>query len=817
MIRLVMGGPRARLRGIARRATLAVQYERRLRARRLPIDDRTVVYESFAGNGMLCNPEAIFRAALAADDLHHLHHVWALADFDEYAATIAEFADNPRVSFVKRGSSRYYRALATAKYLVNNATFPDPFGKRAAQIYLNTWHGTPLKAMGYDVPHGAMSTGNVVRNLVSADYLLAPNRDTEEMYLSGYRMANVFRGRMIAEGTPRIDRQFGDEAARAHVRSLLTQHGVAVHETDEVLLYAPTWKGNFYAPTDDIVQLRELVESLAARTGSKYRVLLKVHQQVFQHARNDSRLRGILVPNDIPSNDLLAITDVVVTDYSSIFIDFLATGRPVLFYAPDLDDYAVSRGLYLPPEQWPGPICRDVDQLVERVNAIGTGTNDDPQVAFADAYAAARDRYCTREDGRASARIVDIVFRGATNGYDLRAGFADGRSPILINVGGMLANGITASALSLLDNLDHNRYDVSVSFPHTTMPERLQMIDRINPQVRLFPQPASLNGSKLRIRMLAAVNGRSARRRQVLRSGYTELMRAEWHRSFGASRFDAVVDFSGYEPYWIKLLASRPSGGFAIWLHNDIHAELSNAARAARLRERVRGAVALYRTADHLVSVSEALNEVNRTKLAGWASADQFTYARNTINAERVRRMAEEVSAIPPVASVRTFVTAGRLSPEKNHVRLVRAFAIVHAANPDTRLVILGSGPQLGRLRALVDELELSGAVLLAGHQPNPYPMLAQSDCFVLSSDYEGQPMALLEALILGMPVVTTAFDSVRGALTDGGGLVVARDVDALAAGMQRFLAGEVPAEKFDPAAYNEQAMAEFYRAIGSA
>jgi glycosyltransferase involved in cell wall biosynthesis len=636
------------------------------------------------------------------------------------------------------------------------------------------------------------------------------------MYLSGYRMTNLFRGRMIVEGTPRVDRQFGDVSASAQVLSRLVQRGVVVDDTDKVLLYAPTWKGDFYAPTDDIAQLRELVASLTARAGGRYRVLLKVHQQVFGHARNDPKLRGVLVPNDIPSNDVLALVDVLVTDYSSIFVDFLATGRPIVFYAPDLDDYAASRGFYLPAEQWPGPICRDIGQLAERVDALGSGSSDDPAVEFAGAYAAARDRYCRHEDGGASARIVDIVFRGATNGYDLRSALADGRDPILINLGGLVANGITASALSLLDHIDHDRYDVSVSFPHTTVPERLQMIERIHPNVRLFPQPASLNGSKLRVRMLAAVNGRSGRRRQVLQSGYAALMRAEWYRSFGASRFDAVIDFSGYEPYWIKLLASRPSGSFCIWLHNDIHAEMSNANRAARLRARVRGAVALYRTADHLVSVSEALNEVNREKLAGWASTDRFTYARNTIDAERVRRMAEEVSALAPVPGLRTFVTAGRLSPEKNHDRLVRAFAIVHAAHRDTRLVILGSGPQLDRLRTLVDELELSAAVLLAGHQPNPYPVLAQSDCFVLSSDYEGQPVALLEALILGLPVVTTAFDSVRDALMDGGGLVVAREVDALAAGMQRFLAGEVPSEKFDPAAYNEQAMAEFYRAIGS-
>ncbi|HEY7009881.1 MAG TPA: glycosyltransferase, partial [Jatrophihabitantaceae bacterium] len=117
----------------------------------------------------------------------------------------------------------------------------------------------------------------------------------------------------------------------------------------------------------------------------------------------------------------------------------------------------------------------------------------------------------------------------------------------------------------------------------------------------------------------------------------------------------------------------------------------------------------------------------------------------------------------------------------------------------------------------LVGELGLAAAVTLAGHQPNPYVVLAHSDCFVLSSDYEGQPMVLLEALILGLPIVTTDFGSVRGAVPDGYGLIVPRTVDDLAAGMTAFLDGEVPTREFDCAAYNRDAMAEVYRAIGAA
>jgi CDP-glycerol glycerophosphotransferase len=856
-------GVGARARTLARRAKLAAEYERIAHSRRTPIDENTVVYESFSGNGMLCNPEAIFRALLAADDMGHLRHVWALANLGDYADTIAEFADNPRVSFVELKSNDYYKALAGAKYLVNNATFPSQFGKRPGQTYVNTWHGTPLKAMGYDVPGGAVDTRNIVRNFLSADYLLAPNEDTAQMYLSAYRMQNIFRGKIVAEGTPRIDKQYADEAATERTKATLRRHGVVLGDDQQVLLYAPTWKGSFYAPTNDIRQLRARIEAITSQIDTdKYRVLLKVHQQVYKHARVDPDLRELLVPNAIPANDVLAVTDALITDYSSIFIDYLATGRPVLFYTPDMADYQANRGLNLSPEEWPGPVCKDMDQLLTNIKHLGSGGADDPAVVYADAYAAARKRYCEREDGQAAARVIDTVFRGKSQNYDVRSDFSDGRTSILMHVGGMLANGITSSALCLLDNIDHDRFDVSVTYTHTTSPARLRLIGLINPRVRLLPRVGGVNGSKLKVKPLLALKRRTERQHQAVTTRYADLLRDEWMRCFGDAEFDHVVDFSGYSPLWVKMIANRPSGSFSIWLHNDMLAEMKNAGRTDWLRNSVRGVTALYDRADRLVSVSEALNEVNRANFAGAAPAERFTFARNTINYERIHELAygssttvasddspvpsgqaqslqeniDELIAmfgtatvvseierratlrevLPKAPGVRTFVTAGRLSTEKNQVRLIRAFDVIHQEDPSTRLVILGHGPLRDRLAALIEELGLASAVTLAGHQPNPYVVLANSDCFVLSSDYEGQPMVLLEALILGLPVISTAFDSVRGALPEGSGLVVAKDTKALTAGMRAFLRGEVPAKPFDYVQYNRDATDEFYRAIGA-
>jgi CDP-glycerol glycerophosphotransferase (TagB/SpsB family) len=862
------------LRGTGERVRKAALYERIAWARAAPVVEGQVLYESFSGNGMLDNPEAIFRHLLGADDLTYLSHVWALRDVPRFAATVAGFAGDPRVRVVEYGSQAYFDALSRSQYLVNNATFPPEFGRRDGQTYVNTWHGVPIKCMGYDIPGGGPDTRNIVRNFVSADVLLSANEFmTRQMYETAYKLRGIYRGRLVQEGSPRIDRQFVTGTERLEIRRELVRRGVALDDQQEIVLYAPTWKGSFYSPLNDAVQLLRRVRALNQRIDtSRRKVLLKVHQRVFDFAAEQPELRDVLVPNDIPTNRVLGVTDLLVTDYSSIAFDFLVTGRPVLFHLPDEATYTDERGLYVPPDRWPGPVSHDVDQLAADIDRVGTGGDDDPVVRYAEAYATARDSYCPREDGQASRRVADIVFRGRTSGYDVRDDLADGRTSLLIYVGGLRSNGITQSVLSLLDNIDYDRFDVSACYSASVNADRRRNEAAINPNVRLFPRVGGINGSKIHRLGRQAMLARGIDVGPAIeRNAQLRLWRDEWVRCFGQSRFDHIVDFSGYGPFWDYVLLQGEAKTRSIFLHNDVVADSEREINGRKpLRRGLRAVFTTYPYFDNLVSVSGALCEINREKLAAYAGAEKFVSASNTVNHERVLRMAHGrplrhpswwhaaaspatepvdpvdldnlagvvdrlserhgledllaavqrkdslVRLLPREPNAIAFVTAGRLSPEKNHERLVRAFALVHRDDPSTRLVIMGDGPLRANLEELVGELGLVSAVTLAGHQPNPYAVMAHADCFVLSSDYEGQPMVLLEAMVLGVPVVTTQFASVRGALPAGAGLVVEQSVGALAAGMQAFLAGNVPAPRLDWAAYNREAMRQFYVAIGA-
>ncbi len=809
------------LRGVLRRAAVA---EALAGFRRLPVDPAVVLYESFAGNGMLCNPEAVYRALRADPRFDHLRHVWVLDDPARHPSVLRELTGDHRVRVVTRRSAAYFRSLSTAGYLVNNATFPAEFGKRPEQVYVNTWHGTPLKRMGFDIPAGAQGatdgtghgTGNVVRNFLQADFLVSGSPFmTDQMYAGAYRLGNIFPGLVIEEGYPRIDRQaVGREQARE-----IVARGKHPLGPGRVVLYAPTWRGeSFHDPRDDSASLVEHVRRLSEQLGDDWTVRVKVHQAVYAAARRLPGLDEVLIDNDIPTNVVLAAVDVLVADYSSVIVDFLALDRPIVIFAPDRADYDEVRGLYEPAPGWPGPVVSDIDEVATVVAQVGTGGPADPALSHLSARREWRDRLCPREDGLASQRLVDVVFAGARDGHKLVDLSTDGRPRILMYLGELKPNGMTTSALNLLRSLDHSRFDVTALYPDSRDPDRVHAMDAIDPRVRRIPRIGGMAGSSGAQLARQVVQRRGvAARRDV--APLARSFRTEWERCLGRAQFDCVVDFAGYSPFWSLLLLQAGAPRRAIWLHNDMVADSRREVEGRQpLRRNLEAVFSTYRFFDSLVSVSPALRDVNRARLARYAPAERFTYAVNVVAADAVRARAEAPVdwRLPPAPpGTITFVSAGRLSSAKNYPRLVEAFALVHHEHPRTRLVILGDGPDRAALEAEVDVLGVADAVLLAGYQPNPFPVMAASDCFVMSSDHEGQPMVILEALVLGVPVVTTRFASVDSALPSGQGLVVERSVDGVAEGMRAFLRGEVPAPQFDSVSYNRQAVAQFLRAVG--
>lgn len=422
----------------------------------------------------------------------------------------------------------------------------------------------------------------------------------------------------------------------------------------------------------------------------------------------------------------------------------------------------------------------------------------------------------SRHNDMSVQRIVDVVFRNQDHGH-LPGCSRDTRKKVLLYPGGMVPNGITSSALNLLHNIDYEKFDVTVICPFSNDQTKLRMFDQLNPQARILFRDGRFAGGFVANKLRARAMLGDATSRKLLGKNNSCLWASEWLRCLGSSSFDHAVDFSGYSPFWGELYRHGKVMTRTIWLHNDLAADSERVIHEHKPHHRNLQAVfKSYRHFDNLVSVSERLRDINRMKLGTWAQETKFSYARNTLNLERIRSLATRTINDATFENPHTttyscqFITVGRLSPEKNHARLIEAFAQVHERKPGSRLVIVGDGPLKSDLEKQAKNLGLATTITFTGHTDNPYAHMNDSDVFVLSSDYEGQPMVILEALVIGLPVISTAFGSVGSAMPDGLGTIVECDVDALATAMMQVADSRPQRVKFDAEAYNIEVLKEF-------
>ena len=353
-----------------------------------PLSDERVLFNSFTGH-YSDSPRAIFE------------YLAPRAQIDAAWVALPEAGDLPASARrVEPFSPAYLRSVGTSRFVVSNLQMPRNFQKRRGATYLQTWHGTPLKRIGFDNPRWEGNPGGLdamARDFAKWDYLVTQNRFSTEIFRRAFR----FEGEILEAGYPRNDalRAPDRDAVRTRVRREL-----GLDEDQTVVLYAPTWRDNVL---DDAGALRfGLALELGALTealGDSHVVLLRLHYLLAAQYGDDlAGVRNVSRHPDI--RDLYLAADVLVTDYSSAMFDFAVTGKPMLFFVPDLEEYRDElRGFYFDLEEAaPGPLCRTTEEVI-----AGLGQ---PAERFASRYERFRARFCPLDDGEASRRVVERVF-----------------------------------------------------------------------------------------------------------------------------------------------------------------------------------------------------------------------------------------------------------------------------------------------------------------------------------------------------------------------------------------------------------------------
>jgi CDP-glycerol glycerophosphotransferase len=360
----------------------------------LPTQPDTVVYNSFHGR-FSDNPRAVFEELNRRT--REVTHVWTARD-----ARAAAFPPDARV--VLPGSWRQLWTAERARYVVANVEMRDTLSRRRGVTFLQTWHGTPLKRVGYDNRYVAANPAGFerdVREYARWDYLISPNSFTTGVLHDAFR---GFAGEILEVGYPRNDALNAPDrdAVRARVRRSL-----GLEDGQVAVLYAPTWR-------DDSVHERRSgdfalaldVDEFTRRLGDDHVLLLRLHFLVAaQIGAKHAAVRDVSAYEDI--RDLYLAADVLVTDYSSVMFDFSITGKPMIFYVYDLEFYRDElRGFYFDFEpEAPGPLCRTTDEVIAALEDVAA-----VQRSYAEPYAAFQQRYNHLDDGHAARRVVDRVF-----------------------------------------------------------------------------------------------------------------------------------------------------------------------------------------------------------------------------------------------------------------------------------------------------------------------------------------------------------------------------------------------------------------------
>ena len=367
-------------------------------SRYLRVEPNWIIYESFLGKSYSDNPKYIYDF-LVSQNQGEFTHIWSL---NNVRADV-----NGGCKRVKRGGLRYVYYLAKSKYVVSNMRQPSWYIKRSGQLFLQTWHGTPLKKLVLDTPDTKHSNNayknEFCRQASQWDFLVSPNRYSTTIF----RRAFGFNGKVLEFGYPRNDPLYHSQGKAISVGKVRLKYKIP--SSKKIILYTPTWRDDEFNSNGMRSQNIKLnFANLKRKLGSQYVILLRAHYLIKEKINFNCVSDFVIdVSEHDDVADLFLLSDILLTDYSSTFFDYSVLGKPILFYMHDLTYYQSElRGMYMDPyKDLPGPVTESEDDLVECLKSLNSQFD-----LYKDKVRQFDKRINGHQDGQASRKICQLVF-----------------------------------------------------------------------------------------------------------------------------------------------------------------------------------------------------------------------------------------------------------------------------------------------------------------------------------------------------------------------------------------------------------------------
>lgn len=359
-----------------------------------PVKENVILFETFMAKNYSDSPKYIYE--YIAQNHPEYECVWAIND----GAKIPYGAKT-----VKRFSFQYAYYLAVSKYLVFNVRPPLWYRKREEQVFLETWHGTPLKRLVFDQEEVTSASPKYkqqfYRQRKDWDFLVSANPFSTKTFRSCF----LYEGEMLEYGYPRNDILYWPN--KDEITQQLKEK-LGIPKDKKTILYAPTWRDDqHYGSGQYKFELALDLKLMKERLQDDYVVLLRTHHYISDHI--DVSGLGDFVINLSSYDDIseiYLISDICITDYSSVFFDYANLKRPILFYTYDFDKYKNQlRGFYIDMNtEVPGPLLYTSEQVVQAIEDIDEITEE-----YKERYDQFYDRFCCYDDGHASEHVAEAM------------------------------------------------------------------------------------------------------------------------------------------------------------------------------------------------------------------------------------------------------------------------------------------------------------------------------------------------------------------------------------------------------------------------
>ncbi|PSW19687.1 teichoic acid biosynthesis protein F [Photobacterium sanctipauli] len=359
------------------------------------VDDKKIIFECFQGRNCSDSPLAIYN--YIRNNYKGYSYIWVLNSKEhEKFNYITNQSDT---SVVIYNSKEYEYEYATSKFWVVNCRLPFRFYKRKEQKYVQCWHGTPLKKLGCDIEVGKYVTSSIKGRSYSYtidseryDYFISPSTYASKRFCSGF---NFSYDKIIELGYPRNDSLFCNKDNLEKINSIKSKLGI--DKKKKVILYAPTWRDQQFSSKEGTYYFNNQLSDIEflKQFDESYLFLFRGHYFSESLMGLDS-FKNVSDYDDV--NDLYLISDMLITDYSSVFFDYAILERPIFFYMYDRQSYEDDvRGFYLNIDRdLPGPIYTDRISLANAIKSPSEINYDDFNLQFN-----------PFEDGNSAKRVVE--------------------------------------------------------------------------------------------------------------------------------------------------------------------------------------------------------------------------------------------------------------------------------------------------------------------------------------------------------------------------------------------------------------------------